>query len=165
MGLRMGRMGGLRPPANLARRLRDFDSALEIQWNYALQQFEVVQWVRRQRLIGEYAGSTWHEVYDAPVPVLRVSEVPGPMDERIIGVLSKMRAQTQREKDWQIIERIRDQRAAERAQSDAELAPAAEAAENAWHDPAFRRNTGLSPRVHPVGGWPVPSQGAESAPA
>ncbi len=159
MGISMGNLGGLRPPAEFARALREFDPDLSAQWNYGSQSWWICQRVRRHREAGKLEDVTLAAYEDVEVPVMQISSFPGALDSRVIGELQKERAVTLKEFERHLIQRQKDLRKSGKASLAKELDGATEEALNCWYDPTTRNQVGLPPRVK---GW-SPDGNANSA--
>ena len=98
MAISMGKVGGLRPPQEFARALRNFDADLTAQWNYGSQSWWICQRVRRHRQHGKLGGDVTLSAYeDVDIPVMQISSFPGALDGRILSMLEKERALTLKE--------------------------------------------------------------------
>lgn len=147
MGISMGKLGGLRPPQDFARALREFDPDLSAQWNYGSQSWWICQRVRRHRDAGTLDDVTLTAYEDVEVPVMQISSFPGALDSRVIDELQKERAVTLKEYERHLIQRQKDLKKKGTASLAKELDGATEEALNCWYDPTFRNQAGLPPRV------------------
>ena len=150
MGISMGNVGGLRPPQEFARALREFDPDLTAQWNYDAQSWWICQRVRRHLPVGEADGVSISCYEDVDVPVMQISSFPGALDSRIIVELEKERAITLRDYEKLLIQRQRDFKTKNRESNAKMIDDATEDALDCWYDPTTRNRVGLSPRVR---GW------------
>ena len=150
MGISMGMVGGLRPPQEFARVLREFDPDLEAEWNYASQSWWITQTVKRCRPVGTADGIHLSCVDDVKVPVMQISSFPGALDSRILAMLEKERAVTLKEYEKLLIQRQKDKKAHRSAETAKSLDYATEDALSCWYDPTIRNQVGLPPRVK---GW------------
>jgi len=150
MGISMGKVGGLRPPQEFARALRDFDPDLRAEWNYDSQSWWITQTVKRCRPIGKADGVHLSSVDDVKIPVMQISSFPGALDSRILAMLEKERAVTLKQFERLLIQRQKDRKALRSDETRKSLDDATEDALNCWYDPTMRNRVGLPPRVK---GW------------
>ena len=146
----MGKVGGLRPPQEFARALRDFDPDLRAEWNYQNQCWWIVQLVRRHRAEGSFAGGTLASYRDMEVPVMQLTSFPGALDSRALVALREQRAVTLKEYELLARKRLRDQRTQSKAKARTHIDAATEDALDLWYDPTIRKRAGLPARVK---GW------------
>ena len=146
----MGKVGGLRPPQEFARALRDFDPDLRAEWNYDSQSWWITQTVKRCRPIGEADGVHLSSIDDVKIPVMQISSFPGALDSRILAMLEKERAVTLKQFERLLIQRQKDRKAQRSAETSKSLDYATEDALSCWYDPTTRNQVGLPPRVK---GW------------
>ena len=150
MAISMGKVGGLRPPQEFARALRDFDPDLTAQWNYDSQSWWICQRVRRHRQHGMLEDVMFCAYEDVDIPVMQISSFPGALDGRILSMLEKERAVTLKEYERLLIQRQKDRKAKRSEETRKSLDYATEDALNCWYDPTIRNKVGLPPRVK---GW------------
>jgi len=150
MAIAMGMVGGLRPPREFARVLRDFDPDLSAQWNYVSQSWWICQRVRRRRLEGSLPGGCLTSFQDIDVPVMQLTSFPGVLDSRVLDLLQKEKAVSLKEYERLLIERQKEWTRQGKKAGKEHIDAATENALDYWYDPTFRNQVGLSPRVR---GW------------
>ena len=150
MGIEMGKVGGLRPPREFARALREFDPDLKAEWNYESQSWWIAQTVKRCRPIGTAGSIHLSCVEDVQVPVMQLSSWPGALDSRVLAMLEKERAESLKQYERLLIERQKEWKKSSSAKAQEHIDGATEDALDYWYDPTFRNQVGLSPRVK---GW------------
>ena len=152
--IKMGRVGGLRPPDNIARALRDFDPDLFLRWSFDDQCWTVVQKTRRKRFVGKLRGSDLFEIRDVEVPVLYLNDWYD-LDHRIINELQKRRFRSKKERQEYQLRQLSEAKKASRKAAEQKFEPARERLYNACSELRSKGFAGSGPRVAPIGGWNV----------
>lgn len=148
----MGRVGGLRPPDNIARSLREFDPDLSLRWSFDDQCWIVVQKTRRKHHVGKLRGSDFFEIRDVDVPVLYLNDWYE-LDHRIIDELQKRSFQTRKERLEYRRRQMAEEKRGRQAAVKEKYEPARERIYDACSELRSRGFAGSSPSVAPKGGW------------